>query len=225
MVKSPLTLEKEKYTEIQTKLSNSEFELMKVLDGGELKKRYFTNKSSLLKDYLMFLSGLKENGFLLKVFKDDMLVREKIRQYLNSEKGLSLYKLSMCAKCKCTSCTKKCNMSYCTNCTYHEYVKECDNKSTMLMRCVDKVDLYSFDREYFFDIAAYLVVKGEDGYLTKYAYLIETIDYGHRHILKYYKLGNEEHYESILGENGDRSKLEEINQKFKEMGVECIDVE
>ena len=217
--------ERELYKKLYTDLIFAYDDLRNMLHEEELEKRSFINKIETLKDYMEFLDKLekensKDKGFFKKLFNnDDKEIEFQINKYLSPDKRLKLKKLEKCNMCKCKNCVSNCNMNQCYNCLEEEYVHECDKENTLMTYSTDTVTLYVEDEEYIFNIAAYLIQKSEEGDLIRYIYLIDKCDYDNQQLLRYYKFKGEEYFDSVIGEDDSQDLLEEINNKFIEMGL------
>lgn len=215
--------EKNKYNKTYTELMFSADDLRQMLDSEELEKRSFIEKLDILKDYMEFLDNLereskKDKGFFKKLFNNSKSPEEEIRNYLTKDKLTSINKLEKCKSCECRNCVNVCPMNSCYNCREKEYVSSCNKENTMMTKSEDKVTLYQDDKEFIFNVAAYLVEKDDEGNYSRYVYLIDSKDYDNQHLLKYSKFKGEEYYESVIVDD-TQDELVRLNDKFIEMGL------
>lgn len=217
--------EKRKYDKKYTDLVFSVNDLKQILDDKELNKRVFIRKVDDLSNYMNFLNLLEKEealeskkGLFSKMFKKGKDIDKEINSYLDRDKRESIEKLSCCSNCKCINCVAKCPFDRCINCRESEYTYSCDKEKFVFTKSADKVTLYQDDEAFVFDVKGYLIEKHEDGTLSRYVYLVDTKDKDNQHLLEYTKFKGEENYSSVI-EGDDASRLEELYEKFIEMGL------
>lgn len=224
MTNERIEIEKNKYNKIYTDLVFAYDDLKQMLSDEELNKRTFIKRVDTLKDYMNFLDSIEKESkndkkrIFGKIFKVEKDPEEKINKYLTRDRIIDIDKLDKCTKCKCRNCVSSCSMNQCLNCREKEFVSECNKKDTLATNSYDTVTLYQDDKEFIFNVKAYLIERDNEGNYSRYVYLVDSKDYDNQHILKYYKFKGEEYYESVIdGDNQD--ELIRINNKFIEMGL------
>lgn len=217
--------EKRRYDKKYADLVFASNDLKQILDDKELNKRTFIRKVDDLSNYMNFLNDLEKEealeskkGLFSKLFKKEKDIDSEINAYLNRERRESINKLNYCSNCKCINCVDKCHFNRCMNCREQEYTYNCDKERYTFTKSEDKVTLYQDDTEFIFDVKGYLIEKHEDGSLSRYVYLVDTKNKDNQHLLEYTKFKGEENYNSVI-EGDDTSKLEELYEKFIEMGL------
>lgn len=217
--------EKVKYDKKYTDLLFAVNDLKQILDDKELNKRVFTRKVDTLSNYIQFLNNIEKEeavedkkGLFSKMFKKGRNIDSEINSYLDRDKRENIEKLNCCINCKCINCVAKCPFSRCINCRELEYTYNCDKEKFTFTKSSDKVTLYQDDEEFIFDVKGYLIEKQEDETLRRYVYLVDVKDKDNQHLLEYSKFKGEENYSSVI-EGDDASRLEDLYEKFIEMGL------
>lgn len=217
--------EKEKYDRNYSDLVFAVNDLKQILDEKELSKRIFIRKVNDLSNYMNFLNKLEKEealddkkGLFSKLFKKEKSIDSEINSYLTRDKRESLEKTNYCSNCKCINCTQICPFNRCMNCREREYTYNCDKEKYSFTKSSDQVTLYQGDDKFIFDVKGYLIEKHADGSLSRYVYLVDIKDKDNQHLLEYTKFKGEESYNSVI-EGEDTSKLEELYEKFIEMGL------
>ncbi|MGL5752455.1 MAG: hypothetical protein ACRCXT_18110 [Paraclostridium sp.] len=225
MTNERIVNEKRKHDKKYTDLVFAVNDLKQILDEKELNKRIFIRKVDDLSGYMNFLDDLEKEenidtkkGVFSKLFKKEKDVDSEINDYLNRDKRESIEKLNTCINCKCINCVSKCPFNRCINCRQLEYTYNCDKDKFTFTKSSDKVSLYQGDDEFVFNVKGYLIEKHEDESLSRYVYLVDVKDKDNQHLLEYTKFKGEENYSSVI-EGDDASKLEELYEKFIEMGL------